>query len=409
MKILIIEDNPADAHMLARLLGKLSLWIIETHICLEEDHLEQCSCLASYQPSLVFVDYLLGATTGMDIIQKNVRQYPETAFIVLTGQGDEGIASQAMRAGALDYLVKDELSLSVLERTLRYVTERKKQAHELRLYRENLERLVEERTKELSAAKELAERANQTKSEFLANISHELRTPMHAILSFSNMGMKKNTGDARLDHYFARIAANGERLMKLLDNLLDLSRLEAGQMAFQLKETQMESILIASVMTLRSPLQKKKIRLETMVTPDMPPMMVDRVCLRQLVTHLLGNAIRFSPEGGLINVELTMAMANTVARFTVRDQGLGIPENELNQVFDRFTQSSRTRSSAGGTGLGLAICRKIVTAHDGRITAANHAEGGAIFTVDLPIQKVTVHSPPEGRRKKTHKNKGRIF
>lgn len=385
MKILIIEDNPTDARLLTRLLAKLSHWEIETHTCIENGDPEQCLCLANYQPYLVFVDYLLGAKTGIEIIQKYVARYQETSFVLLTGQGDETVASQAIRAGAIDYLVKNDLTLDVLERTLRYVTERKNQEQELRLYHENLERLVEERTLELRYAKELAEESSRTKSEFLANMSHELRTPMHAILNFSCMGMKKTPGDTSLNFYFTRIGDNGRRLMRLLDNLLNLSRLEAGQMPFHMEEVNMEFIMMTALTEGDTLLRKKQLRIEISVTPNLPLLMADQACLQQLVTHLLDNAIKFSPEGGLI--EMALAQTATSVRFTIHDQGPGIPEDELSKIFDRFTQSSITHSRAGGTGLGLAICRKIITAHNGHITATNHHDGGAIVIANLPIKK----------------------
>lgn len=386
MRILIIEDNAADARLLERLLRKLSDWSIETYICTENTppQLQFC-CISKQLPDIVFVDYLLGQKNGIKIIQQSATRHPEVAFIMLTGHGDETIAAQAIRAGALDYLVKNDLSLSVLDRTIRYVTERKRQDKELKNHQDNLHRIVEEQTAEIVAAKMFAENANRAKSEFLANMSHELRTPMHAILNFSNMGLKGSTGNEALHYYFLRIGENGKRLMTLLDNLLDLSRLEAGHLPFQLEETDLASVVTASMVELDSFIQEKQIHIEKTVGPNLPRLFADRGHLQQVTTNLLSNAIHFSPKNSLIEVKL--AKVGTYIRLTVRDHGPGIPENECKIIFDRFTQSSRTHNRAGGTGLGLAICLEIVEAHNGHITATNHTTGGAIFTVELPIKK----------------------
>ncbi|MRR51244.1 MAG: hypothetical protein EG825_10075 [Rhodocyclaceae bacterium] len=267
---------------------------------------------------------------------------------------------------------------------------------ELRIHRERLQELVREQTEDLSRAKIAAEQANQAKSEFLANMSHELRTPMHAILSFARLGCDKaGTAPAeKLRDYFDRIRDGGDRLLLLIDDLLDLSKLEAGKMRLEPATVDGGSLCRGIVADLEPVMAAHHVhcRIEE---PEGPLNLVaDPQRLAQVVRNLLANAIRFSPDGGEIRVILESGQlpgrraGDTTGlpawRLRVIDQGIGIPETELETIFDKFVQSSKTFTGAGGTGLGLSICREIVQVHHGLIRAGNRPEGGAVFEVLLP-------------------------
>jgi PAS domain S-box-containing protein len=270
----------------------------------------------------------------------------------------------------------------------------------LAMHRDNLQRLVDERTAGLLRAKQDLEHALQARSEFLANMSHELRTPMHAVLSFAQLGEERAGQGAteKLRDYFARIVQSGERLLALINNLLDLSKLEAGKMLLDMRERDIVDLIHETAGELELLAGKKSVRFA--LPPRNVPMRIelDSERMRQVLSNLLSNAIRFSPEGGRIEVGLapatirmgrraTDSTERPALRLTVNDSGQGIPPAELEAVFDKFVQSSTTRTGAGGTGLGLAICREIVLAHQGTITAFNRAEGGATFEVVLPCDQ----------------------
>ncbi|MBB5190003.1 PAS domain S-box-containing protein [Silvimonas terrae] len=244
----------------------------------------------------------------------------------------------------------------------------------------------------LMEARDAAEEANISKSAFLANMSHELRTPMHAILSFSEMGISKaQRGEpGALARYFERIHSSGNRLLVLLNDLLDMSRLEANKMRYDKSRHCLQVAVQGAAAEIAPLLSAQNLRLD--IEEDTPALyaVFDQARLMQVVVNLLSNAIKFSPPDGVIEIRFLgeASMANGVpgVGLTVRDHGPGIPDGELESIFDKFIQSTRVRAEAGGTGLGLAISKQIMEDHNGSVSAANHPDGGAVFTVLLQVE-----------------------
>ncbi len=241
---------------------------------------------------------------------------------------------------------------------------------------------------EVTAARDAAEAANQAKSEFLANMSHELRTPLHSVLSYASLGLMRVAASPRekLCKYFASIDNSGHVLLSLLNDLLDLAKLEAGQMRFEFQPCDIHHLLTAVTEEFHSLLAERELRLQYDPGPQTIKALIEPQRLSQVMRNLLSNAVKFSPPGGQITIRKYQTAMNLGIQ--VRDQGPGIPEGELETVFDKFVQSSKTKTGAGGTGLGLAICQEIIAAHHGRIWAENASDSGAVFTFEIPLNTV---------------------
>ncbi len=275
------------------------------------------------------------------------------------------------------------------------ITARKEAEAVIRDHRDALAREVESRTQELVAARNAAEAANRAKSAFLANMSHELRTPLHSVLSFSRLGLgtaaRGETAPEKLARFFGNIEQSATRLQSLVDDLLDLSELEAGTVELAVAPEHPAALVTPVLDEMRPLAQVKRMELALEATLAGDLYSVDGARLCQVLRQLLSNAIRYSPEDTTVVVRLRddtitdEADADRKAlRMEVTDEGVGIPEEELASVFDRFVEGSKTRSGAGGTGLGLAICRQIVALHGGRIWAERNPVRGTTIVVVLP-------------------------
>ncbi len=277
--------------------------------------------------------------------------------------------------------------------TAKDITERKQTEEELRHHRDHLSELVAERTADLLKAKELAESASQAKSQLLANMSHEFRTPLHGILSFATLGIQRigRVPEAKLSEYLGHIHESGIRLVSLVDDLLTLANLEARHLPIRLAPSDLLVLIERAEKDLGALMASRRQSLLRQISSASHMAMVDGDCIYQVIHNLLSNAIKYSPAGSSITIGLgdaTLSGDDGAIRpalcLSIRDTGVGIPEAEQESIFDSFAQSSKTKTGAGGIGLGLAICREIVRQHGGLISARNDPQGGAVFDVLLP-------------------------
>ena len=242
---------------------------------------------------------------------------------------------------------------------------------------------VREAERATREARDVALQASLTKSEFMANVSHELRTPLQSILGFSELGQRRAKAQEALAGMFDDIHRAGKRMLALVNDLLDLTRTESHEMSMSFEFLDIRGLVREVCRELRPLVDARTLTLALDLPREQLVAGADALRYQQVVRNVLANAIRFSPLSGQIDITLTQDQIGGVL-LTVADRGPGVPEDELERIFDAFIQSSRTKDGSGGTGLGLAISRRIMQAHGGTITAAVREGGGSVFRVWLP-------------------------
>lgn len=252
-----------------------------------------------------------------------------------------------------------------------------------------LQNETERRTESLLQQKIQADQENIAKSDFFASMSHELRSPMHAILSYSQMGERKylKADRDKLRKYFDSINTSGKRLLRLIDDLLDLEKLESGKFQIAIEDNDLIELVDNILQENMSLVESKNINLVWNRCVDHLKLECDADRIRQIVQNFLSNAIKFTPSNSTIKVkcEPTKIDQHPAVMFSIADQGPGIPESELEVIFERYEQSSNNNHQSGGTGLGLPICKELINLHNGKIWVKNQTPHGCIFYFALPV------------------------
>lgn len=264
---------------------------------------------------------------------------------------------------------------------------------ETQAVKENLERLVLERTKELEAATARANEASRAKSDFLANMSHEIRTPLHAIIASSELLLGRNDLPPEAAEKSRIIAQSGELLLKQIGDILDLSKIESGQVELESMPFALVPLVKDCAALLASKAAFGSVTVECSLAPGLPPYLEgDSFRLRQILLNLISNAIKFTPPRGRVGIAVTGGAdhgGRVRIRFAVRDSGIGMDEAALGRIFHRFTQAdSSTSRKFGGTGLGLSICLRLVELMGGQLEVESKAGEGSLFHFTLPFQVV---------------------
>jgi two-component system, NtrC family, sensor kinase len=239
---------------------------------------------------------------------------------------------------------------------------------------------------ELEAANRELSAASQHKSEFLANMSHELRTPLNAIIGFSEVLSERMFGELneKQEEYSKDIHASGQHLLSLINDILDLSKIEAGRMELELSDFHLPTALDSALTLVRERAGRRSLTVHTNIDRQLGEIRADERKIRQVVLNLLSNAIKFTPEGGRIDV--AAVSKDGLAEVSISDTGVGIAPEDQEAVFEEFRQVGTADKKGEGTGLGLTLCRKFVELHGGRIRVKSELGVGSTFTFTIPVR-----------------------
>jgi signal transduction histidine kinase len=298
------------------------------------------------------------------------------------------VAAAKIGSGSLD----QRIEISSSDELGALAEEFNRMAARLQAYYIDLEREVQERTSELATAmtklgekSQELEAASHHKSEFLANMSHELRTPLNAITGFSQVLRKQLFGEinAKQAEYLEDILASSRHLLSLIDDVLDLSKVEAGQIELKLSPFSLLEALERGVVMVRERATTKRVRIGLSMS-DVDVITADERRVTQVVFNLLSNAVKFTPPGGTIDVDA--AQVDGEIRISVTDTGPGIPSEDQGRIFEEFQQAAAGKEQREGTGLGLALSKRLVELHGGRIWVDSEPGRGSTFAFALPIK-----------------------
>jgi len=377
--ILLVEDNPGDSRLINELLKETEYRTARFHTAHSlKEALEAPLPQASVACALL--DLNLPDSEGIGTLIGLRRVYPDTAIVVLTGMDDDALALDAMREGAQSYLTKGELDVSLLDRTLRYSIERHGFINRLREEEQrNAQLRVNERG--IKAALEHEQNLNALKSRFVSLVSHEFRTPLAIIQGSVDLIDRYAVGPEMLNirTQASRIQTKVRELTAMLGHVLDVESLD--QHMASCSPTSFDIVALGEqVLTDMRPLTRTGQRLIHEWTGEERTVLSDQEKITKVLTNLLSNAIKYSPENSAITLH-TRSEAHTV-HLSVRDEGMGIPEEEQGHLFERFYRGSNVGTSQG-TGLGLNIVQRYVSMLGGQITFSS-VPGNTVFEVQLP-------------------------
>ena len=303
--------------------------------------------------------------------------------------------------------------LHSLEKELDLKNALEKKTRELEELNSNLEKKVLQRTEELAKSNKELERMNQLKGRFIANTSHELRTPLNSILGFSDVLIEKTFGPLteNQERYIRNIYSAGKHLLELINNVLDIAKIEAGKHEM-IYETFRVKELIEDVLNIMRPFADTKfINMDVQTEEEIDLITGDRVKIKQVLYNLLSNAIKFTPEGGKVGLSVEYADSTNghytsgpdakvaYLRFSVYDTGVGIGPEDKDRIFDEFEQvDTRLSREWGGAGLGLALSKKLVELHGGNISVESNLGEGSTFTFTIPVTSPVEPALPEERQ-----------
>lgn len=371
IRVLLIEDDPRDAQEVKAALSHSGGSYLESFEFSLQDTLQRgLEVLKAQKVDVILLDLDLPDARDFYGLDRLRRDFPRVPLIVLTKQNEETlIALEAVKRGAQDYFSKRYLrESSSLDRVIRYAIERKK---------------VEQ---DLVAAREEALKASRAKSEFLANISHDIRTPLNCIIGVADLLSRAKLSEEEKNHVQMLTRAS-DNLLSLINNVLDLSKIEAGQVEIRHREFDLLETVGPALDIVATRAHGKGLELIFKIDPEVPRDLIGATDLvGQVLVNLLGNAVKFTKQGevSLMIHRVRQDSESVTLQLLVKDTGIGIPQDKLTTIFESFTQLEQDSSlKPQGSGLGLSICRRLVELMKGQISVRSRPGQGSEFQVQL--------------------------
>ncbi|MBU3023223.1 response regulator [Aestuariibacter sp. A3R04] len=373
IKVLLVEDDEDDYFLTADYLSQCESPSFAVTWVTNGQNAIDAMQTASFD--ICLLDYILGAENALDVLATFKKAGISVPVVILTGQSDTRVDEMVMRAGAADYLTKSEIETPRFMRTMRYAMVRREMENE-RIERHKVEQ------------------QNKAKDKFLAHLGHELRTPLTSILGYTELLLDED--NPHMKQELSIIHTNGKHLLSLLNDLLDMSRIMANKLELTNKDVNLTAFMtdVHSLMSLAA--KDKDLSMTISSTSPVPEMIsVDPTRLRQILINLISNAIKFTDAGSVdVSVE-TLPPANdkSLLRFRVKDTGIGMPPDKLDDIFHPFEQIEDVmRANHGGAGLGLAICRELVSKMGGEIQVESEFGKGSVFSFTIDPGDVSSQS-----------------
>ncbi|ATG78452.1 MULTISPECIES: response regulator [Pseudoalteromonas] len=363
-QLLLVEDDEDDYILTCDYLDQLDShtfniqWISSPEQAIET--------LSKNEHDICLLDYRLGASNGLDVLKEAIANGFSGPIIMLTGQSNDELDSAALDAGAVDYLIKTEMSSSRFARAIRYALARKD------VEGERVERLK-------------AEAENRSKDRFLAHLSHELRTPLSSILGYTELLMQSDFSQ-QAENELGVIYRNGKHLLSLLNDVLDLSKIAADKLELTLSEVNLDSMLADVYTLMRVSVLDKGLTLRFESNQPLPLVaQLDATRVRQILINLINNAVKFTDKGEIVvNAWTQWVDEREMLFFSIKDSGMGIAPEKQELIFKPFEQIADVESrSVGGAGLGLAICAELLARMQGSISLDSEIGKGSTFTISV--------------------------
>ncbi|HEC85841.1 MAG TPA: response regulator [Thioploca sp.] len=391
--LLVIDDMPYN--ILLSFLSKKGFKVLVAHDGKDGIRMAELS-----QPDLILLDVTMPEMDGFEACQvlKNHEKTQDIPVIFMTARTDIVDKLKGFELGAADYITKPlqleevlarvttHLKLCKLHRQLQQEIINRKQV-EISLQAER--DALAERTAQLSQANVELAHAARLKDEFLANMSHELRSPLTAILGISQTFLEEFYGplNDKQRKSIRTLEESGEHLLALINDILDLSKIEAEKLTLNLNTVSVNDVCQACLRMTKEAAFKKQIRVATTLDYAIDTIQADERRLKQILVNLLSNAVKFTPEGGSIRLEVNGDAEHGVIDFSVRDTGYGIAKEDMKHLFEPFVQVGGTLNRAQeGTGLGLSLVYRLAEMHGGSVSVESLVDQGSCFTISLPWQ-----------------------